>query len=77
MTDTQLYEDLAKHLEQGIVGTPKSSALIEILKIIFPVEEAKIALKLPMQNQTLSESKDVGNENFTNIGGNRYDGTSI
>jgi hypothetical protein len=55
MDDTRLYEDLAKHLDQGIVGTPKSPALIEILKILFPVEEAKIALRLPMQNKTLLE----------------------
>ncbi len=43
MDDTKLYEDLAKHLDQGIVGTPKSPALIEILKILFPVEEAEIS----------------------------------
>jgi hypothetical protein len=50
MDNTKLYEDLAKHLDQGIVGTPKSPALIEILKILFPVEEAEIAVKLPMMN---------------------------
>ena len=54
MDETNLYADLAKHLDQGIVGTPKSPALLEILKILFPVEEAKIAVRLPMQNKTLS-----------------------
>ena len=55
MSDTHLYEDLAKHLDQGIVGAPTSPALLEILKILFPVEEARVALKLSMQNQTLAE----------------------
>ena len=59
MDDTNLYEDLARHLDQGIVGTPKSPALIEILKVLFPVEEAKIAVRLPMQNKTLSELKEL------------------
>jgi NAD-dependent dihydropyrimidine dehydrogenase PreA subunit len=57
MADIRLYENLAKHLDQGIMGTPMSPALIEILKILFPVEEAEIALKLPMQNLTLTELK--------------------
>lgn len=57
MADTKLYEDLARHLDQGIMGTPTSPALIEILEIIFPDEEAEIAAKLPMQNQTLEELK--------------------
>jgi len=59
MKETQLYEQLAKHLDQGIIGAPTSPALIEIIKILFPVEEAEIAAKLPMQNQTLSELKKL------------------
>jgi Na+-translocating ferredoxin:NAD+ oxidoreductase subunit B len=59
MTDTRLYENLAKHLNQGIMGTPMSPALIEILKILFPVEEAEIAVKMPMQNQTVTELKGL------------------
>jgi electron transport complex protein RnfB len=55
MDDSELYEDLAEHLDQGIVGAPKSPALLEILKILFPAADAKVALKLTMQNQTLSE----------------------
>jgi Pyruvate/2-oxoacid:ferredoxin oxidoreductase delta subunit len=57
MGDTELYEKLAKHLDQGFIGAPTSPALLQILKILFPVEEAEIAVKLPMQNQTLSELK--------------------
>lgn len=55
MKENLIYENLARHLDQGIVGAPMSPALLEILKILFPVEEAEIAVRLPMQNQTLSE----------------------
>ena len=55
MEDKQLYENLARNLDQGIVGAPKSPALLEILKVLFPLEEAEIALKLGMQDQTLAE----------------------
>lgn len=59
MDDTKLYEKLAKHLDQGVLGSPKSPALMEIIKILFPLKEAEIALKLPMQNKTLSELKEL------------------
>jgi len=59
MGDLQLYEELARHLDQGIIGSPKSPALIKILKILFPIEEAEIAAKLPMQNKSLSELKGI------------------
>ncbi len=55
MEDKQLYENLARHLDQGIVGAPKSPALLEILRVLFPREEAAVALKLNMQDQTLEE----------------------
>ena len=55
MEDTHLYENLAHHLDQGIVGAPTSPALLEILRILFPFEEARVALKLTMQNRTLAE----------------------
>ena len=59
MDQTNLYEELAKHLDQGIMGSPKSPALMGIIKILFPTEEAEIAVRLPMQNKTLSELKDL------------------
>ncbi|UCG83188.1 MAG: 4Fe-4S binding protein [Dehalococcoidia bacterium] len=59
MGDRQLYEELAIHLDQGIIGSPKSSALLEILEILFPVVEAEIAINLPLQNKTLSELKEI------------------
>ncbi|CAB1071272.1 hypothetical protein D1AOALGA4SA_1187 [Olavius algarvensis Delta 1 endosymbiont] len=57
MDDTKLYERLAKHLDQGIVGTPQSPAALEILMVLFSVEEAEVALQLTMENQTLDELK--------------------
>jgi len=57
MDENKLYEELAKHLDQGVMGSPRSPALIEILKVLFPAEEAEIAIKLPMQNKTLHELK--------------------
>ncbi len=59
MEDTKLYEKLAKHLDQGIIAAPPSPALMEIIRILFPVEDAEIAVQLPMQNQTLSELKKL------------------
>jgi Pyruvate/2-oxoacid:ferredoxin oxidoreductase delta subunit len=59
MDENKLYESLATHLDQGVMGSPKSPALTEIIKILFPVEEAEIAVKLPMQNRTLSELKEI------------------
>ena len=58
MENKQLYENLAQHLDQGIVGAPQSPALLEILRVLFPPEEAAVALKLGMQDQTLAELTD-------------------
>jgi Pyruvate/2-oxoacid:ferredoxin oxidoreductase delta subunit len=55
MQEAKLYDELAKHLDQGIVGSPRSPALIEILKILFPGEEAEVGVRLPMMDQSLAE----------------------
>jgi Pyruvate/2-oxoacid:ferredoxin oxidoreductase delta subunit len=67
MDDTKLYEELAAHLDQGIVGSPRSPALIEILKILFPGEEAEVAIRLPMQEQSLSELRALFSERADSI----------
>lgn len=59
MEDKQLYENLAQHLDQGIVGAPTSPALLEILRVLFPLQEAEVALKLGMQDQSLAELRDI------------------
>jgi len=59
MDESKLYDQLAAHLDQGVVGAPKSPALIEILRILFPSEEAEVALHIPMLNTPLSQLKDL------------------
>jgi electron transport complex protein RnfB len=59
MADAKLYEELAQHLDQGIVGSPRSPALLEILQILFPGEEAEVAVGLPMQDSSLPELKQL------------------
>jgi Pyruvate/2-oxoacid:ferredoxin oxidoreductase delta subunit len=68
MQDEKLYEGLAEHLDQGIVGSPQSPALIEILKILFPGEEAEVGVRLPMQDQSLAELKELFPEKADSIG---------
>jgi ferredoxin len=67
MRDGKLYEELAEHLDQGIVGSPKSPALIEILKILFPGEEAEVGRRLPMQDQSLPELRELFAERADSI----------
>jgi Na+-translocating ferredoxin:NAD+ oxidoreductase subunit B len=54
-----LYENLAKHLNQGIIGAPMSPALMGILEIMFNEEEAEIACKLPFENKSLEKLKEL------------------
>lgn len=50
-----LYENLARHLHQGIIGAPMSVSLRGILEIMFTEEEAAIACRLPFENKTLED----------------------
>ena len=54
-----LYENLARHLHQGIIGAPISPSLMGILEIMFPEEEAEIACKLPFENKSLDDLKKL------------------
>ena len=55
MEKRQLYEALAGHLDQNVVGAPLTESFLKILDISFPVQEAQIALKLPFGNQTMAQ----------------------
>lgn len=59
MDKKTLYEHLARHLNQGIVGAPLSPSLMGILEIMFTEEEAVIACTLPFENKTLEELKPL------------------
>jgi NAD-dependent dihydropyrimidine dehydrogenase PreA subunit len=51
-----IYEELAHHLDRAVAGAPMSPALMGILKILYPGEEAEVALKLAIyENRTLAD----------------------
>jgi electron transport complex protein RnfB len=52
-----IYKELAAHLDKAIVGVPESTTLLKILEILFPGEEAEVALKLTFEEKTLDELK--------------------
>jgi NAD-dependent dihydropyrimidine dehydrogenase PreA subunit len=59
MATTDIYERLAEHLDQGIIGSPGAPSLTAILEILFPEDEAEIALGLPMMGTHLSDLKAI------------------
>jgi electron transport complex protein RnfB len=59
VAEKTLYEELARHLDQGIIGSPPSPALIGILEVLFPEREARIAVRLPFADQTLAELTEL------------------
>ncbi|MDD3718145.1 MAG: 4Fe-4S binding protein [Actinomycetota bacterium] len=51
-----IYEELGRHLDKAVAGVPMSPKLLEILKILYPGEEAEVALKLAIyENRTLAD----------------------
>ena len=55
-----IYHQLAQHLDRAINGAPMSPHLLEILKILYPGEEAEVALKLAIyENRTLSQVQET------------------
>ena len=54
--DGKIYSELAQHLDRAVAGVPMSPKLIEILKILYPGEEAEVALALAIyENRTLAD----------------------
>ena len=55
----EVYERLAKHLDEAYAGAPMSDTLIEILHILFPGEEAEVACRLGFyENLTLAQCEE-------------------
>jgi NAD-dependent dihydropyrimidine dehydrogenase PreA subunit len=52
MGSEMLYEDLASHFDRFPIGAPKTPSLMEILAILFPAEEAEVALRMPVMGKT-------------------------
>lgn len=54
--EESIYEELGRHLDKAVAGVPMSPNLIEILKILYPGEEAEVALKLAIyESRTLAD----------------------
>jgi electron transport complex protein RnfB len=69
MDDKNLYEDLARRLDKGvIIGVPVTPSGIGILKELFSPKEAEIALRLPMDQKTLAELKELFPDEADSLG---------
>ncbi len=55
MDTNELYLKLREHLNDFILGIPHQPTVIQMLKVMFPPEEAEIALKIPMMDTKLSD----------------------
>lgn len=51
MANDALYNRLADHFDHFIVGAPLTDTLIDILRILFPLEEAELALHMPVMHK--------------------------
>lgn len=59
MTD-DLYVRLAEHLDKAVAGVPMSPTLLKILAILYPGEEAEVAVKLTFfDNRNADEWSEV------------------
>ncbi len=55
MDTNELYMKLREHLDDFLMGMPHEPTIIQMLKVMFPHEEAEIALKIPMMDTRLSK----------------------
>jgi len=58
MADT-VYDKLARHLDENIVGVPPTPTLVKILEILFPGEEAEVGLAMTFEPKTLEQWKEA------------------
>jgi electron transport complex protein RnfB len=64
-----VYEELAKHLDEAYAGAPMSPTLIEILHILYPGEEAEVACRLGFyENKTLDQCLELIPEKADRLG---------
>ncbi len=55
-----IYVKLAEHLDKAVAGVPMSPTLLEILKMLYPGEEAEVAVRLTIyENRTLEQWKEA------------------
>jgi Pyruvate/2-oxoacid:ferredoxin oxidoreductase delta subunit len=51
MANENRYERLAAHFDHFIVGAPRTDTLIRLLQVLFPPEEAEVALRMPVMHR--------------------------
>ena len=60
MDNMELYTKLAERYDQGqVVGAPLTPTLLKILMLLANPEEAEVAIKLPFQNISLNEAREL------------------
>ncbi|MFH1150859.1 MAG: 4Fe-4S binding protein [Actinomycetota bacterium] len=65
-----LYERLAKHLDEALVGAPMSPTLMEIVPILYPDEEAEVACSLSFFDaKTVAECEEMMPEKADRLAG--------
>jgi electron transport complex protein RnfB len=57
--DESIYEELARHLDQHVVGMPTSPAAIGILEVLYPGEQAEVAVKLTFEPKTVEQWREA------------------
>lgn len=64
-----VYEELARHLDEAYAGAPMSDTLLEILHILYPGEEAEVACRLGFyENVTLARCEELLPEKAGRLG---------
>ncbi len=65
----RIYEELAAHLDKAHAGAPMSPEFMEIMKILYPGEEAEVAIKMSIyENKTLAEYEELIPEKAGRLG---------
>ena len=65
--ENDIYMDLCRHLNTYPIGAPLSDEIIEILRLKFTPEEAKLALFLHLIPQTINHIAESSGENPSDI----------
>lgn len=55
MDTSELYFKLREHLDDYLMGLPHEPTVMQMLRVMFPPDEAEIALKIPMMDTKLSD----------------------
>ena len=62
-----VYRKLRKRLDRFPIGAPESKTMYEVLKTIYTIEEAEVAIKMPMRFSTLKDLSKKTGKSMSNI----------